>query len=1351
MSDVEKRFHESWLGMVQPVEGLVVSVPVLVDAQCMERLAPAMQSKLIELAPPRWSDDQPDKPDAKGDVGAPRGHTLRSLEALFTELLGYAPGAWVSGEALPRELSLYVPEGRQLIAPTMALPSEPSGSTGTSEGRSQRAWELLVWELPEGLELDANETVTGSWDYPPSAKFDRLLRHTRVPIGLLTNRRVLRLVYAPHGESSGHLTFDLDAMASVGGRPILDAFVMLLSATRTQVVEQSRSLSAILSESRKRQANVTNALAEQVFDALQILLRGFEAAAQRDGSTHLSVALSQDNDELYKGLLTVLLRLVFVLYAEDRGLLPVDHPLYARHLSALALFERLQRERGEWPDSMSRRFSAWGQLLALFRAIFLGVEHGQGADALRMPARRGELFDPHRFAFLEGWGPAGSAPIGEGPGRAAVRVPTVDDETVYRVLEKLLLLEGQRLSYRALDVEQIGSIYEGLMGYHVERVEHDSVCTKPLGVWTSVHELASKPAAQRAKWIKENLGVATALAERVSKAITAHTESSDEEKSGASGASIAEPLELIERKSKGDPGRSRARRGQLVLQPGSERRRTSSHYTPRSLSAPIVQRTLEPLLSVLGPERTAEQILALKVCDPAMGSGAFLVEACRFLADEVLAAWTRAGVLAAVSAEHGEPLVHARRLVAQRCLYGVDKNGAAVELAKLSLWLVTLARDLPFTFVDHALRHGDSLVGLDFEQIRSFHWKPGKQLELFTREVEAALDEAIVLRERILQLAASKRPADVKEKERLLWDAEDALGRVRLIGDLVVGAFFAAEKDKDREKERVRRLDLVRAWLQSGEAPSEELRELQRALRKRVPALHWAVEFPEVFYAQRPDPLDGMRVNGAACMDAFIGNPPFMGKDSIVATNGAVYPDWLRETFAGDTGVRGNCDLSAYFFRRAWSCAGRNGTIGFIATNTIGQGDTRLIGLDHLVSCGAAIYDASVDLPWPGEASVTVSVVHVSIGSTSSFTTTRLNGQPATAISSRLSASTVATEAVPLRSNEQLSNQGSVVLGAGFIVSPEEYTSLISSNPSNAECVFPYIGGQEINSDPAQQHSRYVINFGSRTLEECARWPDLLSIVETRVKPERDKQKGENSTSARRKRIWWQFDGIRADLYRSISPLARCIANSQVSKHLLFSFQPTNIVFAHTTNVFFFEAASQFAILQSRVHERWARYHGSSMKTDLRYTASECFDTFPFPRPDPRAVIEELEAIGEKLYTERAQYMVDENVGLTITYNRLKDPGCTEPRIVGLRERHEEMDRAVLRAYGWEDLVERVPPYCVSGEKDKRALEGWESEVIERLFGLNGQRAEEERVKGLGGKSAAKGKKKEPKAGINED
>jgi type II restriction/modification system DNA methylase subunit YeeA len=164
-----------------------------------------------------------------------------------------------------------------------------------------------------------------------------------------------------------------------------------------------------------------------------------------------------------------------------------------------------------------------------------------------------------------------------------------------------------------------------------------------------------------------------------------------------------------------------------VLQPTDERRRTGSHYTPRSLTEPIVRHALEPTFERLTADATPAQILDLKVCDPAMGSGAFLVEACRQLGARLQQAWTRWPERKPPKLPDDEDEeLHAKRLVAQRCLYGVDKNPMAVDLAKLSLWLATLARDHEFTFVDHALRTGDSLVGLSMEQIAATHWETGK-------------------------------------------------------------------------------------------------------------------------------------------------------------------------------------------------------------------------------------------------------------------------------------------------------------------------------------------------------------------------------------------------------------------------------------------------------------------------------------------------------------------------------------------------------------------------------------------------------------------------------------------------
>ncbi len=1349
MSDVDRRFHETWLGMVQPVEGLVVSVPVLVDAQCMERQPPSVQEKLVELCPPT----------RQGETG-PEGHRIADLPQFFHGLLGFAPDAFDAGEALPEELSLWVPEGKQTIAPTFALRKledapAPEGADATPASKAGARYEMLVWDLGAfpggaGLDLDKPETVTGPWDYPPAAKFDRLLRHCRVPIGLVTNREVVRLVYAPHGESSGAITFRIDDMASVSGRPILDAFVMLLSANRFFGVTEERTLPAILAESRKRQANVTNELADQVFDALQILLAGFEAAAERDGRALLDDALEREDNHLYKGLLTVLLRLVFVLYAEDRGLLPIENETYAKNLSVLGLFEELQADHGAYPDSMSRRFGAWGRLVTLFRAIFLGLSHGD----LVMPPRRGSLFDPHTYPFLEGWGPAGSAPITQPEDRAAVKLPSIDDETVYRVLEKLLVFEGQRLSYRALDVEQIGSVYEALMGYEVVRMPAPAVCMRPNRVWVTVEEVLEVRAELRAKWLKDTIGLKAAEAKDLSAELqTANSDAA---------------LELLARHG-GDKKRqkvaARAKAGQLVLQPGSERRRTSSHYTPRSLSAPIVRRTLEPLLAVMGEAPPSERILSLKVCDPAMGSGAFLVEACRFLADQVVAAWTREGKIEAIAAEHGDPLLHARRLVAQRCLYGVDKNEMAVELAKLSLWLVTLSKTLPFTFLDHALRHGDSLVGLDFDQLRAFHWKPPAkdeepkskkkrskdvpegQLSLFGREIEQALEEAIALRQKIGELGDA--PMDDREKERLLWDAQDALDRVRLIGDVLVGAFFAHDKDKDREKERARREEMVRAWLLSGGPPTEEVRAMQREIRARIPVFHWMVEFPEVFYAERPDPLEHEQINRAAYMDAFVGNPPFAGKNGITEANGPGYVEWLM-TLHPDVVGKPNTDLSAYFFRRTAMLLGMHGTLGLIATNTIAEGDSRLMSLKYLVDRGADIYAARSSMRWPGAANVSVSIVHLAFGNARTGVRTReLDGNGVELIDSRLTPSRERRDPARLSINAGLSFMGGKLVGVGLAMSLEERAALVAADPRNAEVLRPYLGGEEVNHNPCGRFDRYMIDFTTKSLEEARAWPMLMRIIEEKVRPAR-----ENDKRGTYKTYWWRPGESGAALYAALVGMERCLVAANVTKHLTFSFQSTRIFFAQTLYVFPLDAHSSFAVLQSRIHEPWARLLSSSLEDRLRYSASDCFETFPFPKPDPRTVIDALEDVGQRLYDARAKYMVDENVGLTITYNRLKDPACTDPRILELRALHEEMDRAVLAAYAENDpdgnwTTLEVPPYCPITDDDKAKLAAFEDAVIDRLFALNAKRAEEEKRLGLGA-PASKQKKARAKAADTE-
>lgn len=1296
MTALDERFHEMWMGMVQPIEGLVVSMPVLLDAQIAVSKGPRLQSHIraLHVSVEKKRDDDES------------GVHLRSVRELVADPEVLAIGPELRDDALPDALSLYVPEGKETLRPTWAI-RNPKASSDAFGDRYQ----LLAWELPPDVDLDRPDPREGVWAYPPRAKFDRLLRHAGVPIGLLTNGRVLRLMYAPAGESTGAITFRLADMLQPDGRPILDAFVMLLHASRFEGAAEGRSLAEILANSRKVQAEVSKELEGQVKAALETLLRGFEEAAERDDSDLVAEAYREGT--LYHGLLTLLLRLVFVLFAEDRELLPIEHATYREGMSVLGLFERLQADAARYPDAMSRRFGAYARLVALFRAIFLGVRHRD----LVMPARRGDLFDPHRFPFLEGWGPAGGAPITLEEDRAAVRVPTVDDGCIYEVLTRLLYLKRERLSYRALDVEQIGSVYEGLIGYGIHRTASPAVRLGPYGVWIELADLLGEKPSARAKWLEERSDLPKKKCEEIAKAVSGTK--TPHEAADAIGAFV-----------KDDDDRVGA--GRLVVQPGPDRKHTSSHYTPRSLSEPIVEKTLRPLLRAMGDAPASERILSLKVCDPAMGSGAFLVAACRFLGGEVVAAWTREGTVADVASRHGDVVTHARRLVAQRCLYGVDKNPFAVSLGKLSLWLATLAKDEPFTFVDHALRCGDSLVGLSFEQIAKFTWEPvaparepkkGEQLELdlFQDEIAHAMAEALKARQRIEQLATERSLEMLKEKERLLDDANDAFARVRLIGDLVVGAFFDEETAKGREAERARREERVRAWLRDGGRVPNDLAALADKTRRERRPFHWPVEFPEVFFAERPDPLETDQVNRVAFMDAFVGNPPFAGKNAIGDANGGpVYLDWLM-AIRPEVQGRPNTDLVTYFFRAVADLLGANGTMGLIATKTIAQGDSRLVGLRRLVEKhGALIYAAATNLRWPGTAAVTVSVVHIALGTAArTVRLFELNGVRVTAINSRLRAGAERGEPEALASNADIAFMGGKLVGVGLAVDEEEYRVLLRADARNANVLRPYIGGEEVNRRPDGRHERYMIDFSAMTLAEARGYPQLMRIVEERVRPAREK---DNRGTYRT--YWWKPGESGGALYAALRGLRRCLVTSNVSKHMIFSFQPTTPFFSHALYVFALDTVSAFGVMQSRVHEQWVRLLSSSMKTDLRYAASDCFDTFAFPGGSPRTVIPAVETAAHAFYEARAGYMKDENVGLTITYNRMKDPECTDARVVELRELTLAMDRAVLEAYGWHDLVGSLPPFTTPRtDAERRAFALFEDTVIDRLFDLNAKYA----------------------------
>ena len=361
-----------------------------------------------------------------------------------------------------------------------------------------------------------------------------------------------------------------------------------------------------------------------------------------------------------------------------------------------------------------------------------------------------------------------------------------------------------------------------------------------------------------------------------------------------------------------------------------------------------------------------------------------------------------------------------------------------------------------------------------------------------------------------------------------------------------------------------------------------------------------------------------------------------------------------------------------------------------------------------------------------------------------------LDGKPVPKITAFLFHAGGNEDPKPLMANAGKSFQGSIVLGMGFTFDDTnldatpltEMQRLIEKDPRNAERIFPYIGGEEVNSSPTHSHHRYVINFGEMKEEEAREYPDLMAIVEEKVKPERLKIKDKIG-----KEKWWLFLRNRPELLKAIAPLDRVLVISRVGQHGTFTFIPTKIVYSDSLVVIALPTYSTFTLLQSRIHEIWARFFGSSLEDRLRYTPSDCFETFPFPEDWETNPI--LETIGKEYYEYRAQLMQRNQKGLTDTYNRFHDPDETDEDILYLRELHQQMDRAVLDAYGWTDIAPECQfllDYQEEEETSSKRKKPWRyrwdedvhDEVLARLLELNQERYDEE-VR-LGKKSGKKGK-----------
>ena len=1341
--------HE-WLNLLE-VSGPFLAVPVLreVFPQGLEELETS-RAKRLRSAYEEWR-DAVDGDDADRD----KLHAAWIDEVLSTALEA-DDQLLKAGKDVPASVA-ELPEHDTTITPEFVFVDPTHGGAVLAP----------VHVFPPDTDLLASMKF-GGLSCSPGDHMALHLRALNKPFGLVTNGERWMLVHAPTGQVA---TFASWYARIWGQEPAtMRAFASLLGVRRFFAPEQDR-LPALFERSLKHQDEVTDALGDQVRRAIEVLVQALDRA---DQDRNRELLRDMKPQELYEAGLTVMMRLVFLLAAEERGLLLLGEPRYDSFYAVSTLRMQL---RAESDEILERRRAAWSRLLAVFRAVFGGIDH----PTLRLPAMGGSLFDPDRFPLLEGrlkgtsWRQHRAEPL------------PIDDRTVLLLLEAIQTFEGRTLSYRALDVEQIGHVYEGLLERTVSRVED---VTLELEAGAAAKDARVTLGELESARLDGKAAVTSLLVERskrsqsaIEKELTAEVEPQQSARllSACRGdVKLRDRLEPYVRLLRTDPwGYPLVHpKGAFVVVLGSDRRETGTHYTPKSLTERIVEETLTPLVYD-GPGKgaprvgwklkTPDQLLDLKVCDPAMGSGAFLVRACRFLSARLVEAWAieeAAGRVvdltgqvreARTSVESMPPGVevraeNARRIVAERCLYGVDLNPLAVELAKLSLWLVTLSKGRPFGFLDHNLRRGDSLLGISrIEQLTELSLDPSatRQGRLFGKAIERAVVKAVELRRKLHEIPI-RDIRDVEAMATLDADARKKLEAAEMLADAFIGVVFAAEGTDVETRLAALAADADRVVKGEGRATEALVKRAAKDLAKDSPSgaarrpFHWPIEFPDVFHGATPG------------FDAIVGNPPFLGGQRITGILGTAYRDWLVIHIA--EGRRGSADLASYFFLRAWSLLRDGAGFGLLAVNTIAEGDTRQVGLEAMVQAGAVIHAAYPNEPWPGKASVVTSRVHVRRGSWHGERS--IFGRSVAFISAYLS-DREEWSPKALKANEGIAFQGSNVLGMGFVMTSDEAKRMVDAAPKNAEVIFHFINGEDLNSDPEQGSERRIISFWDWPEDRARTYRLPWRRVEELVQPER----GTNPRGGSRDK-WWLHERTRPALYHAIGrghlfekhpqdwdskqrPLKAVLVSAIVGKHFAPSVVSNNAIFSHQCVVFSVSPPYAFAaLLNSSIGQAWVWQQSSRHETRLRFSPSDAIETLPFPDG-----LEDLELIGEGYLKARREIMRDDGIGLTKLYNRFHDPDDVDPRLERLREQLREIDTAVASAYRWNGLEMGHGFHEVAylGENDRVRFTISETarlEVLRRLGELNRQRHEEEQASTPAAKPrSTKGRAKSAPAG----
>jgi hypothetical protein len=1120
------------------------------------------------------------------------------------------------------------------------------------------------------------------WAASPIDRMEELLRASGARVGVVTDGRWWAVVSArPQTMVASGI---VDAHRWIEFPAVRNAFIELLRRRRLIGGRPEDRLTELFGDSVAAAAEITEALGTQVRRAVELLVQAMSEVAVAAQDRGAWDPLPAKRSEVYEAAVTVMMRVVFLLFAEERGLLPQNR-LFAIGYGISDEFDTLDaRAREDGSETLDATHLTWHRLLATSQALHRGASF-EGMD---LQSYGGSLFDPDRFPFL----------TAVEHGLLAV---TVSDRVMLEVLRAVQFarLPGEparRISFRDIDVEQIGYIYEGLLGYSCEDVKEITVGLIgkageepeiPLATLEGLRAAKQTDTALSAaieSWVKERQPAAT-LPSKATFAKAIRTEAEDTDRAlRAVTSNVAlrdrlRPFIGIIRRDLRDRPTVMLPGGVLVVETPS-RASAGAHYTPKDLAENVVRYALEPLVYDPGPHQRADnwvpvdssRILSLKVADIACGSGAFLVAAANYLAKRLVEAWRRDGETRGRTPHEQE--VHAIRTVIAKCLYGADINAMAVEMCKLSLWLVSLDPNLPFSFVDDKILHGNSLLGLtDVQQLKHQHIDPeaNRQGTVFELDVDGVLRRAKDIRGDLATEVDDSDPLRSSTAKQRLWrQYQKVVAPLVQVADAVIAAGLRLG-GKPGKALNVAYENLGIALANAFESDQQMLDEIittgliptVTTDYDRWKPLHWIIAVPDV-----------MERGG---FDAIIGNPPFLGGKKISTASGSNLREWLVNVLAN--GSKGNADLVAYFFLRAQSLLTHQGNLGLIATNSIWQVDTRKVGLNQMVKDGFTITRCVQSRSWPV---ATANLEYAAVWGTRSIVSQAIpriaDDIPVERISTLLEPGED-VDPIRLIENAGIGFIGCYILGMGFLLEPGEAKAWIDADPRNAEVLFPYLNGEDLNSRPDASAPRFVIDFNIMPENEARRYGLPYQRLLERVQPDRA-TKGKTVRAA----PWWLFWNARPAMRKAIAGLDQVLVIARVSKTVAPIRIYAGVVPSEQIVVFATDSFADQAVLSSTIHQTWSIKYGSGMRNDPRYTVSNVFLTFPRPEPT-----EGLAGVGRILDTERREIMLRRDLGLTKLYNLVNDPeiaDAADEDVARLREIHTELDNAVMDAYGWGDV-----------------------------------------------------------------